>query len=197
MDAFVECRGRGAPELVPLTGDRVTVGRSSSNPVALEGDALVSRLHAVFERYSSGWVLRDIGSSNGTYVNGSRLATGHRLLPGDEIRVGETRLVFRTTEEDPAGTTLNSSEPVPDITRRERDVLIALCRPVARGDDPFAEPATSQGIADELVLSLAAVKFHLGNLYDKFAIPELGSGRRTRLANEALRRGAVRLSDLL
>ena len=60
----------------------------------------------------------------------------------------------------------------------------------------FTEPASTRSIADAMVNSQAAVKQHLANLYDKFEVGEEQSHRRTRLANEAIRRGAVSLADL-
>jgi class 3 adenylate cyclase len=80
-----------------------------------------------------------------------------------------------------------------DLTRRERDVLAALCRPVLE-DDVFTEPASVRQIAAELVVTEAAVEQHLLNLYDKFRIPREGARRRVALAREALRRDAVGLA---
>jgi ATP/maltotriose-dependent transcriptional regulator MalT len=80
------------------------------------------------------------------------------------------------------------------LTRRERDVLVVLCRPLLSGD-PFTEPASIREIAGALIVSDAAVKQHLANLFDKFGIVE-GDRRRVRLANAALSSGAVSLSDL-
>lgn len=65
----------------------------------------------------------------------------------------------------------------------------------ARSGEMFTEPASTREMAAALFVSEAAVKQHLADLYDKFGIYD-GDRRRTRLANEALRRGAVRLSDL-
>ena len=61
--------------------------------------------------------------------------------------------------------------------------------------DLFTEPASIHQIALELVMSEAAVKQHLVRLYDKFGVYD-GERRRVRLANEAVRRGAVTLADL-
>ena len=83
----------------------------------------------------------------------------------------------------------------PELTPRERDVLVALCRPLL-ARDMFTEPAPTRAIAQELVITQAAVKQHLANLYEKFAIPPGDTHRRARLANEALRRGAVSLTEL-
>jgi DNA-binding NarL/FixJ family response regulator len=88
-----------------------------------------------------------------------------------------------------------TEEAPPSLTSRERDVLIALCRPLfAR--DMFTEPASTRAIAEELVITQAAVKQHLANLFDKFGVFAGESNRRVRLANDALRRGAVSMSDL-
>jgi DNA-binding NarL/FixJ family response regulator len=60
----------------------------------------------------------------------------------------------------------------------------------------FTEPASTRAVAADLVITQAAVKQHLANLYDKFGVPAGDSHRRARLANEALRRGAVSLTQL-
>jgi tetratricopeptide (TPR) repeat protein len=93
--------------------------------------------------------------------------------------------------------TSNLANPAdaPDLTRRERDVLIALCRPALEGE-VFTEPASVGQIAAALVVTDAAVKQHLSHLYDKFAIAETGERRRVRLAREAIRRGAVTLGEI-
>jgi hypothetical protein len=72
--------------------------------------------------------------------------------------------------------------------------LVALCQPLLSGD-PFTEPASIRVIASALVVSDAAIKQHLANLYAKFGIDD-GERRRVRLANAALFTGAVSLGDL-
>ncbi|RMG20577.1 MAG: FHA domain-containing protein [Deltaproteobacteria bacterium] len=71
----------------------VTIGRHYENVIVV-ADREVSKRHAVVEETSEGWVLRDLGSSNGTFVNGRRVDT-LRLASGDEIRIGSSRIVFR------------------------------------------------------------------------------------------------------
>jgi pSer/pThr/pTyr-binding forkhead associated (FHA) protein len=178
---------------VSLVADRLTIGQSTDNDLPLEDDPTVSHLHAVLERFPAGWCVSDLGSSNGTTVNGERIWSAHALRHGDEVRVGQTRLVFRDPMR-PGVTVTETDEAPPTLTRRERDVLIALCRPLL-DRDMFTEPASSRSIAEKLVITEAAVKQHLANLYEKFDIGNEGS-RRARLANEALRRGAVSLSQL-
>jgi pSer/pThr/pTyr-binding forkhead associated (FHA) protein len=176
-----------------LVADRSTIGKAIENDVSL-ADATASHLHAVLERFAAGWCVTDLGSSNGTWVNGERIWSSRRLRNGDEIRVGQTRLIFR----DPltaAGAVTEAEIAPPALTPRERDVLLALCRPLL-ARDLFTEPASTQAIADELVITQAAVKQHLANLYDKFGVARGNVHRRARLANEALRRGAVSLTEL-
>jgi DNA-binding CsgD family transcriptional regulator len=175
-----------------LDGDRVTIGKEASNDVSLADDPTVSRLHAVLERFPTGWSVRDLSSSNGTFVNGDRVWAERPLRTGDEIRIGNVRLAYRD-DRDAAPATEAAPAP-PTLTPRERDVLVALCRPIL-GGDVFTEAASIRDIAQELVVSEGAVKQHLANLYDKFAVYDEGR-RRVRLANEAIRRGAVTLADL-
>ena len=177
-----------------LEADRTTIGTAAENAVAIEHDPTASHLHAVLERFTAGWCVTDLGSSNGTWVNGERIWSTHRLRHGDEIRVGQTRLIFR----DPlsaGGAETEAEDAPPTLTARERDVLVGLCRPLL-DRDMFTEPASTRAIADELVITQAAVKQHLANLFDKFGIAAGDSHRRARLANEALRRGAVSLTQL-
>lgn len=77
---------------VALAGERVSVGRLASCDVRL-ADANVSREHAVFVREGAGWAIEDLGSTNGTYLNGERVAA-ERLRDGDVISIGASELVF-------------------------------------------------------------------------------------------------------
>src|SRR5436305_371423 len=81
-------------------------------------------------------------------------------------------------------------ETAEDLTCRERAVLTALCRPSLQSD-AFVNPASAREIAEELVVTEAAVKQHLLRLYAKFGMPE-GGDRRVRLANEVVRAGFIR-----
>ncbi len=83
----------------------------------------------------------------------------------------------------------------PELTRRERDVIVALCRPL-KDEEVFTSPASVHEIAEALVVTDAAVKQHLAHLYDKFEIREKGAKRRLALAREAIRLGVVSLDDL-
>jgi hypothetical protein len=72
----------------------LTVGRSERNDVELRGDDFASAEHARVEPRGDGVWLTDVGSTNGTFVNGARLERPRRLAPGDVIRIGATDLRF-------------------------------------------------------------------------------------------------------
>ena len=75
-------------------GDRCTIGRAHSNDVVLY-DRRVSARHAVIEPSPDGPVIRDLGSSNGTYVNGRRITTPTSVTRGDTVQIGKTILEVR------------------------------------------------------------------------------------------------------
>jgi len=72
--------------------DRVTIGRRSSNDIVLD-DTLCSRDHAVVFEFEESFKIRDLGSHNGTFVNGKKVSETV-LREGDEIRIGNSTLVF-------------------------------------------------------------------------------------------------------
>ena len=183
-------------EVVTLEGDRLSIGKNPENDLAITEDDAVSRAHAVLERISgSRWAIRDVGSTNGTLVNGERIFGEKQLRDDDEIILGRTRLHFcdrRTVDE--ASTARTGARP--RLTPTEKDVLVELCRPLLSGS-AFTQPATVREIAQRRFVTEAAVKQHLGHLYDKFGlVDDDGQPRRVRLANAALESGAVTLSDL-
>ena len=194
MDSYLEVWTTAGCELRPLGGARLTIGRTPTNDVSLGADVEVSRLHAVVESVGRGWVVRDLNSRNGTAVNGRRITGDQPLTPGDEVTIGSTRMVYRSSNEFVAEATVGAAPP-PNLTARERDVLLALFRP-AMSPEAFTEPASTREIANRLFVSEAAIKQHLAHLYDKFAIHPGLDRRRARLANEALRRGAVSMADI-
>ena len=72
----------------------LTVGRGEQNDVELRGDDFASAEHARFEPRRDGVWLSDVGSTNGTFVNGARVERARRLVPGDVVRIGATDLRF-------------------------------------------------------------------------------------------------------
>ena len=192
--AYRDAAGRQV--LVPLGAERLSVGRAPENGVTLGWDDEVSRLHAELEPIAGEWTISDDGlSRNGTFVGGLRIAGRHRLRDGDVIQIGRTLLVFRRPGDDGGAATRAGAGGPPELTPAQRAVLLALARPLR--DDPHAGPATNREIADELVLSLDAVKSHLRELFRRFEVDGLPQNhKRARLVADAFERGAISPAEL-
>lgn len=101
-----------------LEGDQLTIGRDSTNDIAIN-DAEISRRHARLTFQGGKYVLEDLGSTNGTFVNGQRLAGPRVLKAGEVVSFGEQIiLVFEVTTVD-AGATMVSprAAAVPSVSR--------------------------------------------------------------------------------
>lgn len=79
-------------EVIPLAGDVLTIGRSPQSDLFLD-DVTVSRHHARVIKEGPGFLLEDLNSLNGTYVNRRRIER-HRLADGDELQIGKFKLAF-------------------------------------------------------------------------------------------------------
>lgn len=197
-DAFLLYRDdEGRQQVVALSPalPRRTIGRSASTDLTLGWDARVSRLHAQLERVGGNWVLVDDGlSRNGTFVNGERLVGRRRLCDGDTVLLGSTSISYRTNARSGmSSVTAVAGDVVTllSLTQTQREVLQALCRPYL-GGAPYATPATSQQIAQELYLSVDAIKTHLRTLFAKFRIEDLPQNqKRAKLVELALLSGVV------
>lgn len=136
-------------------------------------------------------------STNGTFVNNNRVEGRRRLRSGDVIQVGDSNLSYFEPATQPQAETTRGEDIVldADLSRTQKRVLAALCRPIHKGGS-YATPATNQEIADEVFLSTVAVKTHLRTLYAKFQLSELPQNRkRAALAEAVLRSGAIGPAD--
>jgi pSer/pThr/pTyr-binding forkhead associated (FHA) protein len=86
-------RGPDAGARFLLDTDVVTVGRHPDSDIFLD-DISVSRRHATFTRGDSGYVVSDLGSLNGSYVNRDRIDSDVTLTGGDEVQIGKYRLIY-------------------------------------------------------------------------------------------------------
>src|SRR5215470_7908876 len=101
-----------------LEGDQITIGRDSTNGIVIN-DAEISRRHARLTYQGGKYVLEDLGSTNGTFVNGQRLAGPRVLKAGEVVSFGEQIiLVFEVNTVD-AGATMVSprASAVPSVSR--------------------------------------------------------------------------------
>lgn len=119
-------------KVFPLEGDVITIGRESENGIVIN-DAEVSRKHTQFVFQGGKFIITDLGSTNGTFVNGQRLTGQHILQPGEVISLGEQiNLLFESvTQVDPNATMLSSGRP-PAVTPR----------PVAATPPPASRPSS-------------------------------------------------------
>jgi pSer/pThr/pTyr-binding forkhead associated (FHA) protein len=92
---LVVTRGPGAGSRFVLDREIVHAGRHPDSDIFLD-DVTVSRRHADLARRATGWLVRDVGSLNGTYVNRQRIEDESPLSNGDELQIGRFKLVFLT-----------------------------------------------------------------------------------------------------
>ena len=175
---------------------RVTIGRDPTADVPMPWDAEVSRSHALLEQVGRGWTLVDDGlSRNGSFVNGSRVIGRRRLRDKDHLVFGATEMTYRETS---GGTTQTASaidapSGIP-LSPMQRKVLIALCRPMH--DSASATPATNRQIAEEVFLTVDAVKAHLRVLFERYGLSQLPQNeKRARLVAAVLDAGVLAPRD--
>jgi pSer/pThr/pTyr-binding forkhead associated (FHA) protein len=87
--ALVITAGPKKGERIPLVAESVTIGRASDSSLVIRDDYTSTR-HAVFELRRGAWQITDLGSTNGTLVNGSRISSPVTVVPGTSITVGQT-----------------------------------------------------------------------------------------------------------
>jgi pSer/pThr/pTyr-binding forkhead associated (FHA) protein len=210
-EARVEAERKGRPFLLYRDGDErqrlfffapdaayVSVGRRPPCDLLLDWDEQVSRLHARFERVEDEWEILDDGlSRNGTFLNEERLSGRSRLKDGDTLRFGTTTVTFRSARRQQPGTADAPQIPAAvSLSTTQRRVLTALCGPYRAGGT-VARPATDEQIADELFLSVGAVKTHLRVLYAKLGVEQLPQNEtRVRLVERAFAAGLISERDL-
>jgi pSer/pThr/pTyr-binding forkhead associated (FHA) protein len=193
--------GEGKQQVVPLPerGRELTLGRDAEADIRLDWDPHISGLHAQLRRAGGGWLVVDDGlSRNGTFVNDERVVGRRRLRDGDQLRLGHAALIFRSPTAQTRKTTALDSQARkhPELSPAQQRVLVALCRPFGKAD-AFTRPATNRQIADELHLTVAAVKTHLRTLFQRFGLDDLPQNeKRAELVRQALDTGAVSSADL-
>jgi hypothetical protein len=79
-------------EVRPLDSKPLTLGRAPQNDIRLQEDDFASARHARIEPRRDGVWVEDIGSTNGTFLNGIKVTRARKLSPGDVVKVGETEL---------------------------------------------------------------------------------------------------------
>jgi pSer/pThr/pTyr-binding forkhead associated (FHA) protein len=199
--AFLIDRPPGGDLRITRAGDAkptLTIGRNVAADLGLSWDDQVSGLHAEIQHLAGELTLVDDGlSRNGSYVNGERVHGRRRLRDGDMLRFGASVVQVRIPgdAERQATSTARESPGNLLLSPQQRRVLIALCRPL-KNVDASAAPSTNQQVAEELSLSVAAVKMHLRALFEKFDVADLPQNqKRLALVRRALLSGLLTDSE--
>lgn len=101
---FMMRSGPTVGAIYPLEAESISIGRDASNTIQIN-DAEVSRRHARLQFQGGKYVIEDVGSTNGTHVNGQRIMSAYVLKPGDVVSFGEgIVLSFEAADFDPAAT---------------------------------------------------------------------------------------------
>jgi len=176
-----------AERVVPLREGVMVVGRSVETDVCFPEDSTMSRTHARLEISAEHVKVSDLGSANGTWLNGHRIAGREVMTPGDRLLLGDTELVLHpvgadvgrntsnpTTPEAPLARARRASRPVDGATERKLDFergLLDIERALEEGRvrearQHFAEymawlDVTAERASPELVSSIAALALRL------------------------------------
>jgi pSer/pThr/pTyr-binding forkhead associated (FHA) protein len=124
----------------PLEGDQLTIGRDASNGVAIN-DAEVSRKHSRLSFQGGKYVLEDLGSTNGTFVNGQRLSGPVVLKPGDVVSLGEQIvLMYDSVNMDPGATMATPRKSARVEAPRAAQPVVASAPPAYAPPPPSYSP---------------------------------------------------------
>ncbi len=145
----------GSTRKVPLDGKQLSIGRSHENDLCFPEDASLSRNHLVIESDHDGWSVRDLGSKNGTMVNGLRITESQRLRAGDRIAAGHLNAIF-----DAKGENVDSSVEFyagTDHDTPTAGTVMTSLRGVLSGDSPITGPGGQSAEAQRRLMSHPAV----------------------------------------
>ncbi len=119
-----------------VTKRRIAIGRSARNDLCLD-DPFASRVHAELRREGQTYWLTDLGSANGTYVNGIRIRETVPIAPGDRLQIGETILEVLSGVDAPSGMTSLAGESVREIIARP-EMAISSAEPLPLAPEVFS-----------------------------------------------------------
>src|SRR5512136_1921007 len=121
-----------------LEGDQLVIGRDSSSNIAIN-DAEVSRKHARLNFQGGKYVIEDLGSTNGTFVNGQRLASAVVLKSGDVVSLGEQIvLMYEALSSDPGATMISHKAPARTAVAAQPAAARAPAPAPAPAPQPYA-----------------------------------------------------------
>ena len=157
----------GQNRFIPLDAERISLGRSSTVELSFPDDNGLSRQHLALERDGDGWALRDLGSKNGTMLNGAKITARTALKPGDRITAGHLILIY-----DGASSQVQS--PVVVFDPRDEGVVSTTSYKVITQLEGVIKPDGGIGDAQTLAASHVSALIRAGNeLAGNRPLPEL------------------------
>lgn len=196
----------GKQTALPLAHDEYGVGRAEANAIRLT-DRNVSRKHALIKKNGQGWVLSDLQSYNGTYVNGNRVAGEQHLGNGDVVQLGDYRLELIDEALAPAlvaGADAPTPGTVPMSPVHQRpDRLVVVVGPTPGAEFPLNREHFTIGRAEDANISinhasisrLHAELMAIGN--GRYEIVDKQSANGIRINGVELKRGILEAGDAL
>jgi predicted component of type VI protein secretion system len=170
---FVMRAGPNPGKIYPLEAPEIVIGRDASNIVAIN-DAEVSRKHAKLSLHGSAYVIQDLGSTNGTFVNGQRVTSTQVLNPGDTVAFGENISLTYEAAFDANATVIASAQAPRTVVPAQRPAPVAAPAPapvyapapapapvysgqVPAGPVPAAAPAKKKGSSKVMIFIILGI----------------------------------------
>lgn len=158
--ALIQVKGNLKERLVPILGDEFTIGRRPGNMLVLEGDTKVSGSHARILRKPDGYVLEDLGSTNGVSVNGHRITEPVLLKIGQTIVIGNHTFQFMVhgKEVESSGASVPMSlKELTDARKSDSKSGVERGEELAQAMDEEAQIAAREAAAESKVADRAAL----------------------------------------
>ena len=184
------------PEVVAVAG------RQPGNAIVVD-DLMLSRRHAQFAWDGEGFTVEDLGSANGTFVNGQRIKARHRLVDGDEVRLDQRRFKFQLVQSGAALAAAASETIVaPSVARTAGTRLLVRAGPDAGQEIAIEADSLTIGRAGrnatwEVRLtdrSVSRPHVRIERHGDEYSVVDLGSANGTQVNDQAIT-GPRRLAD--
>ena len=145
-------KGFNKGEVYPLEADEIIIGRGEENEIVLN-IAEVSRTHAILTKAEEGFMIKDLGSTNGTFVDKKKIGGKYLLKPGDTVMLGEAIYMTYQADLDPEETLVTPRPdeiPAPEVT-------VVTPKPTEIPSEPAPPTAPRKRRSKEQVLSKSQV----------------------------------------
>ncbi len=193
---------------LPLVHEEYAIGRAEGNVIRLT-DRNVSRKHAVIRRNAQngggppGWIVKDLDSYNGTYVNGLRVAGEAKIAHGDVVQLGDYRLEFADEQKSTDAEAARAGDYAHRPPHQRPDRLVVVVGPTPGQEFPLVGEHFTMGRAEDASISInhsSVSRFHaeifaLGN--GRYEIIDKGSANGIRVNGHDLKRGIFEAGDAI